>query len=346
MPTEWICVLLLNARVRMPVQLGPFSVVEVQVRIEFPVAAIGLQSASEECERLLLGFRDAPSVYSAMNELIGHLAARRGTESWRATVEAMREHELGRLLRNDPMVRRCQWRTPAQKPFAITEAFVREWDDAAESLLEAEAPGQLVNAALSAGPLASAVRERRDGVRAFVLNAVRSGFRPEILGLGTGRSAEADLFAAGDEGRIAGWTVTEDEAGEDSGLRRRGLNLPRRVAARPKDFLAGTDARFDLIYTVDALDDLGEGAAVELLTAALARLKPNGRLLVSSFAPSLRETAYMEAVLDWRPALRDERSLAGLLGMLALPASASWTVWSGASGGVTFGLVETKAWAE
>lgn len=320
------------------------------MELELSIGSTEIVSIEAECERLLLAFRDVPSTYAAMRDFVSFLTelrARSGADGWRASVEALRQHELGRLLRNDPMVRRCQWRAAGAEPYDIVEAFVREWDDAATSLLEAEEAGQSLNAVTLAGPIGSAMRERRDGVRPFLLNAVRRGFRPDILGLGAGRASEADIFAAGDHHGIASWTVVDEERGEDASLRRRGLDFPVRRIARPRDYLASAPAaaRFDLIYAVHALDTLGDDEAVDFLKDAVARLKPNGCVLVSSFAPSLREAVYMDAVLDWRPALRDEWALSRLLASLKLPPSAICSVWKGASEGVTFGLIEHKAWA-
>ena len=321
------------------------------MELELSIGSTKIVSIEAEWERLLLAFRDVPSTHAALRELNSSLIdlhARSGVEGWRAGVEALRQHELGRLLRNDPMVRRCQWRPAGTEPYDIVEAFVREWDDASESLLEAEEVGQALNIATIAGPIGAAMRERRDGVRPFLLNAVRRGFKPDILGLGAGRASEADIFAAGDDHGINSWTVVDEERGEDAGLRRRGLDFPLRRTANPHDYLtsAPEDARFDLIYATHALDTLGDDDALDFLNGAVARLKPNGCVLVSSFAPSLRETVYMDAVLDWRPNLRDERMMTRLLGTVPLPPHATSTVWKGASDGVVFGLIERKAWAD
>jgi len=321
------------------------------VELELSIGSTKIVSIEAECERLLLAFRDVPSTYAAMRDLVSFLAearSRAGSEGWRIYVEAMRQHEFGRLLRNDPMVRRCQWRAPGVEPYDIVEAFVREWDDAATSLLEAEEVGQSINAVTIAGPLGAAMRERRDGVRPFLLSAVRRGFRPDIVGLGTGRASEAEIFAGGDHHGIASWTVVDEERGDDASLRRRGLEFPVRLTASPEDYLANApaDERFDLIYATHALDTLGDDAALDFLNASVARLKPNGSLFVSSFAPSLLEAVYMDAVLDWHPALRDERVLSRLLSSVKLPPSSTCTVWKGASEGVTFGLIERKAWAD
>ena len=321
------------------------------MELELSIGSTKVVSIEAECERLLLAFRDVPSTYAALRELVAFLTDlrdRSGTEGWRLSVEALRQHELGRLLRNDPMVRRCQWRAADAEPYDIVEAFVREWDDAAESLLEAEEVGQSLNTVTIAGPIGTAMRERRDGVRPFLLNAVRRGFKPDILGLGAGRASEADIFAAGDHHGINSWTVVDEDRGEDASLRRRGMDFPHRRNASPQDYLghAPADARFDLIYATHALDTLGDDAALDFLNSAVARLKPNGCLLVSSFAPSLREAVYMNAVLDWHPTVRDERMMTRLLGSVPLPPHATSTVWKGASEGVIFGLIERKAWAD
>ena len=84
--------------------------------------------AASEFDRLILDMRDIPSTSAAMSRLVELLRCYRAQLSdggWRFFVELLRRHELGRLLRTDPMVRRCQWHQADADPYDIVEAFVR-----------------------------------------------------------------------------------------------------------------------------------------------------------------------------------------------------------------------------
>src|SRR5689334_18538384 len=70
---------------------------------------------------------------------------------------------------------------------------------------------------------------------------------------------------------------------------------------------------FDLIYTVDGLDRLDDRQGTSFLEKAAQLLRPNGKLVVSAFAPDLGELAYADAALDWRPLPRGEGDLERLL---------------------------------
>jgi hypothetical protein len=120
-----------------------------------------------ELDRLTLEMHDVPSTASAVKRLVGWLGDERGRSlgiGWRVCVELLRGHELGRLLRTDPMVRRCQWRPAERHLYGLVEPFVWGWDDAADAIVEADEPGQTIHTVFMAMGLAAAMRERRDMV--------------------------------------------------------------------------------------------------------------------------------------------------------------------------------------
>ena len=110
------------------------------------------------------------------------------------------------------------------------------------------------------------------------------------------------------------------------------------------DTRLGTES-FDLIYMIDALDGLDDRAAAALVEKAARVIRPNGRLVLSAFAPDLAEAAYMDAVLDWQPALRGESELEALLKGIAVDGRMSIATWRGGSERVAFGAVERLSWA-
>jgi hypothetical protein len=63
---------------------------------------------------------------------------------------------------------------------------------------------------------------------------------------------------------------------------------------------------YDLVYAAGLYDYLERDVAARLTTTLFGMLRPGGRLLVANFAHGVRETAYMEAYMDWPLIYRDE----------------------------------------
>jgi SAM-dependent methyltransferase len=303
-----------------------------------------------EFDRLTLEMRDLPSTAAAVKRLVRWLNEQRGRAlgaGWRVVVELLRGHELGRLLRTDPMVRRCQWRPAGRDAYGLVEPFAWGWDDAGDAVIEADEPGQTINTVFMAMGLAAAMRERRDMVHAYLSAAARACAGATVLGLGAGRAPESELAAPDGPLDIGQWVAVDPASGEDSVLRRRKASRVDWRTMPLAEFLEtrrGTES-FDLVYMIDALDGLDDRAAAPLIEKAARLIRPNGRLVVSAFVPELADASYMDAVLDWRPTLRGEAELNALLKGIAVDARMSVTTWRGGTERVAFGLLERLSWA-
>ncbi len=302
-----------------------------------------------EFERVILAMRDVPGTVAAIRHLLGWLRdeqARAVGAGWRRCAELLRGHELGRLLRSDPMVRRCQWRPEGASPYALVEPFAWGWDDAVAAVSEAEEPGQTINAVLLATGLAAAMRERRMMVHPYLAAAARAGAGAAVLALGAGRAPETRLAAPDGPHRFAEWLAVDPAGSDDAVIRRQKASRVDRRTMPILDFLQAGRGRatFDLVYMVDALDGLDDRAAAPVIEAALQALRPNGRLLVSAFAPEMPEAGYMDAVLDWRPHFRDEAALGALLEGAAVDGPTGAATWRGGSERATFGVIERLSW--
>lgn len=303
-----------------------------------------------EFDRLVLDIRDTPSTCDAVRRLVEWLRGLRQQSlgfGWNLFVDVLRGHEVGRLLRTDPMVRRCQWRPPAADAYDIVEAFAMGWDDAPDTLAEAEPPGHTVNTVFLNIGLAAAMRERRNMVHPYLAAAARVGGGPAVLSLGAGRAPETDFLAPDGPLDIGHWVAVDPASSEDAILRRRVSSRVEWQTAPLAGFLdeRRTTETFDLIYMIDALDLLDEREAAALLQKAVALLRPNGKLIVSAFAPNLPEAAYLDAVLDWRPYLRGEAELDTLFKATVVEGRLSLSIWRGGTDRVVFGAIQRLSWA-
>lgn len=325
----------------------PQVIAGLAVVAELAASAVFVDEARIDIGRFVEEVTDIPSTCAAVRRLVYSLeATQRDPGGWSDAVASLRSDEAGRLLRTDPMVRRCQWRQPNAKAYDIVEAFVMGWGDARDALTECEQPGQTINATFLAMGIAAAVCERRTMLGGFFTATPRHG---RILGLGAGRSPELDLLAPTGTINVGKWVIVDGEASEDSVHRKvSSSSVERRIMALPQamEAAAANQESFDLIYMVDALDAMADdGAAVSAIEQALRLLTPNGRVVVSAFAADLPGALYLDGVLDWRPRLRDELMLGQVLARAAADGQYARSVWRGGSNRVVFGMVERKSWA-
>jgi SAM-dependent methyltransferase len=167
------------------------------------------------------------------------------------------------------------------------------------------------------------------------------------MGLGAGRAPELDLVAPTGPIDAAKWVIIDSRPMEDAVYGRPLSSHVERRRASALEGMADAASRqetFDLIYAVDTLDTMRDDQALAVIEQASALLSPNGRVVVSAFAPDLPEASYLDAVLDWRPRLRDEVMLGQLIATAAHHRDGR-SIWRGGSDRVVFGMIERQSWA-
>jgi SAM-dependent methyltransferase len=172
-------------------------------------------------------------------------------------------------------------------------------------------------------PLCAGIRARRTLLAGEIARTLAraDGGAAAVTGLGCGPAAE--LFDAL-EGRgataVRATLVDFDpQALAFVADRRDRAGLRDAVTLAEHDLLQLTAGRIDvgaaeqdLVYSAALLDALGDAAAVKLLDAVHATLKPGGRVVVAGMNPSNPCRAFMEHVLEWRVPHRGPEALDAL----------------------------------
>jgi hypothetical protein len=170
-------------------------------------------------------------------------------------------------------------------------------------------------------PACRSVRLRRDFLARALDDVAREVDAPRVFALACGHLREAGHSYAVRTGCIAE-LVAVDQDEESLTEVRRSLDgyAVRAFAGSVRAVLAGRapTGDFDFIYAAGLYDYLATKTACALTRKLFESLRPNGRLLIPNFTPSLRDIGYMEAVMDWRLIYRDESAMLQLSN--ALPA--------------------------
>ena len=260
-----------------------------------------------------------------------------------AVVALVRGHPAAGVAWQDPITRRLFDR-PRGHPGDAALLDLLYGHPAAGPLLRAATPaGRRVTAFSHGLETAVAVRERRHLLAALIDEAVDRVGAPDILAVAGGHLREIEAAPRAREVRRL---VALD--GDEEGLaevRRAYGDLPIECARVPLGRLPArlpVRRRFDLIYAADLYDRLDDRAAARLTGALFRILKPGGRLLFANFAAGLRDAAYLDALGDWRPVLRDEDAMWAFLDALPEEAVAATRLFRGGNRAIIYAVAARR----
>lgn len=234
---------------------------------------------------------------------------------WAVFARECRSHELGELLRQDPFTRWAFEKPRGHAGDARSLDFLYHHESVEAELHAATDTGfQIAQYTTSQATLAQSMRHRRRVLAQYISNAAGIADRPHILSVECGHLREAHLSTALRDREI-GRFVAVDEDEESIAVVRKDLgDCVEAVTRSVRSILDGgwAPGRFHLVYAAKAYEHLPESAARRLTEILFGLLNPGGILLIPNFLPANRDTAYMDAFLDWAPVSRsieDIRSL-------------------------------------
>ncbi|WP_212758092.1 class I SAM-dependent methyltransferase [Usitatibacter palustris] len=250
---------------------------------------------------------------------------RASPEEWSALIQGARAHPLREVLHQDPFMQRCYARPrgypgdPSALDFVLRARTV--------SSLPRDRVGQ-IHVLMTTGPLANALRFRRDCLARTVDDIAKNSARPlQVLAAGAGHLREIERMRSVVEGRIARLVAYEsDDACLDT-IRRDYAHLP--VLARQGTVQQLVEQPLfedmDIAYCAGLLETLGQAQAAGLVRALFRTLRPGGTLLLANFLRTLPDLGLLETFMDWRMVVRTEGELFDLVKPLAEDSTAAWT---------------------
>lgn len=239
-----------------------------------------------------------------------------GPAAWAAVRAGLACHPLAMRLRQDPLIGRAWCRASGRwTGDPVLGDLLLRHPGAARLIAEASPLGRDLNVASSGLPWPAAARERQRLIARLVDSTAERRHGAEILAVAPGLMREAPQSLAGPDGAIARWVALDEDPSVLAAIDR-AMPVPwvQPLRGDPLRMLAcaGLSGRFDLIYQ-KILDLWDDAAAEALVRAALALLRPGGRLVVCNRAPGAADEPFWSLGAGRRRTLRDEASLGALL---------------------------------
>ena len=231
-------------------------------------------------------------------------------DDWRTTVEqSIRPHPVTRLIHEEPFTRRAFDKPRGYAGDAPMLDLVYGEGPSPERLTPL---GRRLHLWAVQQPACLSVRLRRDFLAKALDDVAREVESPRILALACGHLREAGHSYAVRTGGIEELVGIDQDEESLTEVRRSLDRYPvRAVPGSVRAVLSGRRPAgdFDLIYAAGLYDYLATKTACALTRTLFQSLRPNGRLLIPNFAPSLRDIGYMEAIMDWYLTYREENAM-------------------------------------
>jgi len=223
--------------------------------------------------------------------------------AWEEFVLSAREHQLLKLVHQDPFTRQS-FDKPRGYPgdAELLDYIYGENDTSGCSEL-----GQKILAWNISVSEAQAVRNRRDFIADLIDNRANEVKYPHILSVAAGHlreSRKSEALSKGHFGRFV--ALDRDPLTFET--------VKNRLPDHSIEFVQGLVPRFprikkldqfDLIYATGLYDYLDAPTATSFTKILFDKLKPNGWLLVTNFLKGSRSAGYMETYMDWYLIYRD-----------------------------------------
>jgi hypothetical protein len=139
--------------------------------------------------------------------------------------------------------------------------------------------------------------------------------RPQVLSVVGGHVREVGISDAVKQKRIGRWVALDSDAESLEEVRRSyGAQEVETLAGTVRQLLAGKLELmdFDFVYSTRLYGYLEQSTGQRLTARLFQMLRPEGQLLVTNFAPDIRERGYMESFMDWQLTYRSPAEMLDL----------------------------------
>ena len=274
--------------------------------------------ALDYCQHLL-GTGDVASAMSELFDFLFHLRCALDVPSWKTLVDDIRKHPVIELVHRCTIPHRALHKPRGYPGDAVLIDHLYGCGEAAK----VDHPGTLLGqiySYLTYAPATRAVRYRRDRL-AQLINSVE-GRCTTIVSLAAGHLREIELTRRYSYAGLHGRFLAVDQDAESLAVISR--DYPNcgitPITANVKNVVTRkiTFTDIDLIYAAGLLDYLAKPFAQTLARILFESIKPGGRLLLANFLPNIRDSGFMEAVMDWWLVYRTEDEMRQLLGQIPI----------------------------
>jgi hypothetical protein len=230
-------------------------------------------------------------------------------------VPSCRSHPLYARFAADPFVRRCRERPRGYAGDAVMLDYMYEGLSEQERRAVSAEGRALFATTAESSEGARAVRERRTILARMIDAAASQAVRPRVLSVACGHLREAGACRAVKQGGVAELIALDQDAESLCEIERAAYG----TCVKPIKAGIGAILRghldlgcYDLIYTAGLYDYLSQPLAQALTARLFSMLNPGGRLLIGNFVQGFGDSAFMDAIMDWRLVLRSHTAMRGL----------------------------------
>ncbi len=236
-------------------------------------------------------------IFTECKKLRDHLEP----SAWVECVKKIRESDLLPLVHQDPFTSRAFNKPRGYAGDAVMMDYIygleEGWQPPTTSTLGRGIFQYTTSAAASAG-----VRARREHIAEKLDEVARLQKSPEVLAVASGHLREASMSSAVRRRKFGRFIALDADAESLNEVARSfgefGIECE---LADIRKMLTGRLAlgTFDLIYSTGLYDYLNKKTAQKLSFHLFSMLRSGGKLVLANFLPTIPDTGYMEACMDW-----------------------------------------------
>lgn len=235
--------------------------------------------------------------------LVLHRARNNATpQHWKEKlVPVVRSHALRKLAHQDPFTLRAFAKPRGYAGDARMLDFIygreEDWKPPTATKI-----GKRIFNFTTKAPASLGVLARRGFIADLLDDVANQKSSPEILSIACGHAREAEMTAALRRGKFGKFIALDGDAKSLKEAQRCyskwGL---KPVHARIAKLITGRLelGQFDLVYSTGLFDYLNEATSKRLVQVMFSMLKPGGSLVVANYMPTIRDTGFMESLMDW-----------------------------------------------
>jgi len=256
---------------------------------------------------------------TSLSSGLDHIRRCASPAEWKAITRAAAAHPLHAMLQEDPLTRHAHDRPRGYPgdPNLLDYLYGIEAPPPSTSAI-----GRAIFSYAIKSAAAKGVRARRKLIARKIDHLTERPGMSQITSVGCGHAREWELIEPMSRRSISRFAAIACDARTLDDLESRiPMDTLHRRHAGVHSLLTGTVRipRADLVYSAGLYDYLSDDLGARLARRMFDALLPGGTLLITSFAPNVRDVAYMELFMRCSLIYRTEHYMSRLLRELPVP---------------------------
>ena len=241
-------------------------------------------------------------------------------EEWNHQCRLCRKHRIANYLYQDPFTKWSYDKPRGYPGDAVLMDYIYQHHSVQQYIDEATPLGKKLYQYSINTPATRAVRYRLIYVANLIDDLADKLGAIDVLSLACGHVRETEISNAMKLGKLKRFIALDQDEKTVATVSSLYSGKIQAKVISARELITGKfdwfGSGFDLIYSVGLIDYLEDRVSQNLIKRLFAMLNPCGYLFIPNFKPSIIDSGYMEAFMDWKLIYRDNddmRNLAELL---------------------------------